>query len=204
MAVSGNMATGNTVSSWAEDQLKKLMEQKQMEELRYQRVGDMQRAATMAQHMSPDTLAGLFVGQLLGDAVGRWMNGGGGKRDGDKNKNNVSASDSYISGQTEQAPKPLLGGSYGNIAYSPELAQADYMMTGNPGNFGIGGTPSKELENEILQKGIENTLKNRAPFDNQVAANDVLRSVGLLGDGFSPADYSLRKKIDDMLSGGWR
>lgn len=80
--MAGNMATGNQMGAYAEDQLTKLLKQKQMEQERDQRIAGMQRAATMAQHMHPETMAGMLVGQLLGDAIGRWMNGGGGHWDG--------------------------------------------------------------------------------------------------------------------------
>ena len=202
----GGMATGAQMNAYAADLMKDMLERQEMEKQREQRIGDMQRAATMAQHMDPDTMAGLFVGQLLGNAINNWMEGSGGG-DGGSSASSPGAEGADVLagvGQSAQSPEPLLGGSYGNLEYSPELAQADYMMTGNPGNFGLGGTPSKELENEILQNGIENTMNNRAPFDNQVAANDTLRSLGILGNGFSPSDYSLKKKIDDRFGRGWR
>lgn len=75
-------ATGYEMSGWMEDQLKMLKEQQEIEKNRQQRIDSAQRAAAMAQKMHPETMAGVLVGQLLGDAVGRWLNRDGGSWDG--------------------------------------------------------------------------------------------------------------------------
>lgn len=69
--------TGNQMGAYAEDQLRRMLEQQEAEKQREQKMKGIQQASIMAQNMHPETMAGLFVGQLLGDAIGRWMNGSG-------------------------------------------------------------------------------------------------------------------------------